>query len=56
MRRGDLTFHGPNATQHEALYLGQGRMLEAPFTGSDVHISPVRTTGITPCVTRLIEY
>jgi cell wall-associated NlpC family hydrolase len=56
MRRGDLIFYGPNASQHEALYLGQGRMLEAPFTGSDVHISPVRTTGMTPYVTRLIEY
>jgi peptidoglycan DL-endopeptidase RipA len=56
MRRGDLIFYGPNASQHEALYLGQGTMLEAPFTGSDVHISPVRTTGMTPYVTRLIEY
>ncbi len=56
MRRGDLIFYGPNASQHEALYLGQGVMLEAPFTGSDVHISPVRTTGMTPYVTRLIEY
>jgi len=56
MRRGDLIFYGPNASQHEALYLGQGVMLEAPFTGSDVHISPVRTTGMTPYVTGLIEY
>jgi cell wall-associated NlpC family hydrolase len=56
MRRGDLIFYGPNGSQHEALYLGEGVMLEAPFTGSDVHISPVRTTGMTPYVTRLIEY
>ena len=55
MRRGDLIFRGPNASQHEALYLGQGMMLEAPYTGSEVHISPVRTTGMTPSVTRLIE-
>jgi cell wall-associated NlpC family hydrolase len=56
MRRGDVIFYGPNASQHEALYLGQGMMLEAPFTGSDVHVSPVRTSGMTPYVTRFIEY
>ena len=34
MRRGDLIFYGPNASQHEAMYLGDGMMLEAPYTGS----------------------
>jgi peptidoglycan DL-endopeptidase RipA len=56
MRRGDVIFYGPNASQHEALYLGQGMMLESPYTGSDVHISRVRTSGMTPYVTRFIEY
>jgi len=56
MRRGDLIFYGPNASQHEAMYLGDGQMLEAPYTGSQVKISPVRTSGMTPYVTRLIEY
>ncbi|BDX31593.1 peptidoglycan endopeptidase RipA [Mycobacterium antarcticum] len=56
MRRGDLIFYGPNASQHEAMYLGDGQMLEAPYTGSTVKISPVRTSGMTPYVTRLIEY
>lgn len=56
MRRGDLIFYGPNASQHEAMYLGEGQMLEAPNTGSFVKISPVRTSGMTPYVTRLIEY
>ncbi len=56
MRRGDVIFYGPNASQHEALYLGQGMMLESPYTGSDVHISPVRTSGMTPYVTRFVEY
>ncbi|MCV7372164.1 C40 family peptidase [Mycolicibacterium arabiense] len=56
MRRGDVIFYGPGASQHEALYLGQGMMLEAPFTGSDVHVSAVRTSGMTPYVTRFIEY
>jgi len=56
MRRGDLIFYGPNASQHEAMYLGNGQMLEAPYTGSQVRIAPVRTSGMMPYVTRLIEY
>ncbi len=57
MRRGDLIFYGPNASQHEAMYLGDGMMLEAPYTGSSVKVSPpVRTSGMTPYVTRMIEY
>ena len=55
MRRGDVIFYGPNGSQHEALYLGNGQMLEAPYTGSDVHISAVRTSGMTPYVVRFIE-
>ncbi|TPG31381.1 NlpC/P60 family peptidoglycan endopeptidase RipA [Mycolicibacterium hodleri] len=56
MRRGDMIFYGPNASQHVAMYLGGGQMLEAPYTGSTVKVSPVRTSGMTPYVTRLIEY
>jgi cell wall-associated NlpC family hydrolase len=56
MRRGDMLFWGPNASQHVALYLGNGQMLEAPFTGSVVKVSPVRTSGMTPYATRLIEW
>jgi cell wall-associated NlpC family hydrolase len=56
MRRGDMIFYGPNASQHVAMYLGDGQMLEAPYTGSTVKISPVRTSGMTPYVTRLIEW
>lgn len=56
MRRGDMIFYGPNASQHVAMYLGDGKMLEAPYTGSVVKISPVRTSGMTPFVTRMIEW
>src|ERR1700754_3147019 len=56
MRRGDMIFYGPNASQHVAMYLGNGQMLEAPYTGSTVKVSPVRTSGMTPYVTRLIEW
>jgi cell wall-associated NlpC family hydrolase len=56
MRRGDMIFYGPNASQHVTMYLGDGQMLEAPYTGSTVKVSPVRTSGMTPYVTRLIEW
>ena len=56
MRRGDVIFYGPGGSQHVTLYLGQGQMLEAPYTGSSVKISPVRTSGMTPFVVRYIEY
>ncbi|MCX2929100.1 NlpC/P60 family protein [Mycobacterium sp. CVI_P3] len=56
MRRGDLIFWGANASQHEAMYLGDGMMLEAQQTGVPVKVSPVRTSGMMPYVTRLIEY
>ncbi|MGV0792302.1 NlpC/P60 family peptidoglycan endopeptidase RipA [Mycolicibacterium sp. XJ1819] len=56
MRRGDMLFWGPNGSQHVALYLGDGQMLEAPYTGSVVKVSPVRSSGMTPYATRLIEW
>ncbi|CRZ14388.1 NlpC/P60 family peptidoglycan endopeptidase RipB [Mycolicibacterium neworleansense] len=55
-KRGDLLFWGPGGGQHEALYLGGGQMLEAQQTGVPIKISPVRTAGMTPYVTRIIEY
>ncbi|MGV0783459.1 NlpC/P60 family peptidoglycan endopeptidase RipA [Mycolicibacterium sp. XJ775] len=56
MRRGDVIFYGPGGSQHVTLYLGNGQMLEAPYTGSEVKVSPVRTSGMTPYVVRYIEY
>ena len=56
MRRGDLIFYGPNASQHETMYLGNGQMLEAYSTGYPVRVAPLRTEGMMPYVTRLIEY
>ncbi len=40
---GDILFYGPGGTQHEAMYVGGGMMVEAPYTGATVHITPVRT-------------
>lgn len=55
-KRGDLLFWGPGGGQHEALYLGNGQMIEAQQTGVPVKISRVRKSGMTPYVTRIIEY
>ena len=55
MKRGDLIFYGPNASQHVAIYLGNDQMIEAPESGSVVKISPVRYGGMTPNVVRLIS-
>jgi cell wall-associated NlpC family hydrolase len=55
-RRGDLILYGPGGGQHVAMYLGQGKMLEASGSAGKVVISPVRTGGMTPYLTRIIEY
>ncbi|HEX7322117.1 MAG TPA: NlpC/P60 family peptidoglycan endopeptidase RipB [Mycobacterium sp.] len=55
-RRGDLLFWGPGGGQHVAMYLGQGKMLEAGGTAGKVVVSKVRTDGLTPFLTRIIEY
>ncbi|ORB17487.1 NlpC/P60 family peptidoglycan endopeptidase RipB [Mycobacterium noviomagense] len=55
-KRGDLIFYGPGGSQHVTLYLGNGQMLEASSIAGKVIVSPVRTEGMTPYVTRIIEY
>jgi cell wall-associated NlpC family hydrolase len=54
-KRGDLIFYGPGGGQHVAMYLGNGQMLEASSLAGKVTVSPVRTAGMTPYVTRIIE-
>ena len=43
---GDLLFYGPGGSDHEAMYVGGGSMIEAPYTGSSVRITGVRTDGL----------
>ena len=54
-KRGDLLFWGPNGTQHVALYLGGGQMLEASGSADRVTVSPVRRAGLQPYAARIIE-
>ena len=55
-RRGDLIFYGPNGNQHVTMYLGNGQMLEASSLAGKVTVSAIRTPGMTPYLTRIIEY
>jgi cell wall-associated NlpC family hydrolase len=50
-----VLFWGPGGSQHVALYLGGGRMLEASGSGTRVKVSPVRTAGLQPYAARIIE-
>ena len=55
-KRGDLIFYGPGGSQHVTMYLGNGQMLEASSLAGKVTVSPVRRPGMTPFLTRIIEY
>lgn len=54
-KRGDLLFWGPGGSQHVAIYLGGGQMLEASGSAGRVRVSQVRTSGIQPNAVRVIE-
>ncbi|MBU8812226.1 NlpC/P60 family peptidoglycan endopeptidase RipB [Mycolicibacterium goodii] len=54
-KRGDLLFWGPGGSQHVALYLGGGKMIEASGSAGKVTVSPVRTSGLQPYAARIIE-
>lgn len=52
-RPGDLMCYGPGGTQSVAMYLGNGQMIEG--TEPAVTVSPARTTGMVPYLTRIID-
>jgi cell wall-associated NlpC family hydrolase len=54
-KRGDLLFWGPGGSQHVAIYLGGGQMLEASGSAGKVTVSPLRTAGLQPYLARIIE-
>lgn len=54
-KRGDLLFWGPGGSQHVAIFLGGGRMLESSGSAGKVTVSQVRTSGLQPYVARIIE-
>jgi len=54
-KRGDLLFWGPGGSQHVAIYLGGGQMLESSGSAGQVTVSPVRRAGLQPYAARIIE-
>ncbi|WP_367273306.1 DIP1281 family NlpC/P60 protein [Corynebacterium sp.] len=54
-QRGDMLFWGIGGSGHVALYLGDGKMLEAPQSGDVVKVSDVRWSGAMPYAVRMIE-
>jgi cell wall-associated NlpC family hydrolase len=42
LQPGDLLFYGAGGSEHVAMYVGPGTMIEAPETGEAVHLTSLR--------------
>jgi cell wall-associated NlpC family hydrolase len=42
LQPGDLLFYGPGGSEHVAMYVSAGTMIEAPETGQSVHVTGLR--------------
>jgi peptidoglycan DL-endopeptidase CwlO len=42
LQPGDLLFYGPGGSEHVAMYVGPGTMIEAPYTGASVWVTSLR--------------
>ncbi len=52
---GDMLFYSEDgAIGHVALYVGNGMMIEAPYSGAAVRLVPIRFGGLMPNVTRIV--
>ncbi len=45
LQPGDLLFYGPGGSEHVAMYVDSGTMIEAPETGEVVHLTALRLGG-----------
>ena len=56
LRPGDLVFYKRpgRPIHHVAMYIGGGDMVEAPYTGANVRVVPLRRAGLLPQATRLL--
>lgn len=39
---------------HVAMFIGDGKMVEAPYTGGNVRVVPMRTRGLLPHAARVL--
>ncbi|WP_214370036.1 C40 family peptidase [Pseudonocardia sp. H11422] len=56
LRPGDMVFYknGNAPIHHVAMFIGNGKMIEAPYTGANVRVVPLRTKGLLPQATRML--
>lgn len=56
MRPGDMVFYqnGSAPIHHVAMYIGNSKMIEAPYTGANVRVVPLRTRDLLPEATRVL--
>ncbi|MCO1660074.1 NlpC/P60 family protein [Pseudonocardia humida] len=56
LRPGDMVFYkrGGAPIHHVAMYVGDGKMIEAPYTGASVRVTKLRTRGLLPMATRVL--
>lgn len=56
VRPGDMVFYkNPGAPiHHVAMYVGDGKMIEAPYTGGNVRVTDMRTKGLMPEAARVL--
>lgn len=56
IRPGDMVFYqrGSRPIHHVALYIGNGQMIEAPYTGARVRITPLRRQDLVPYAVRVL--
>ncbi len=45
LQPGDLLFYGPGGSEHVAMYVSPGEMIEAPYTGAVVWVTGLRLSG-----------
>lgn len=56
LQPGDMIFYrkGSAPIHHVALFIGDGQMVEAPYTGANVRVVPLRTQNLVPQATRVM--
>lgn len=56
LRPGDMVFYrnGGAPIHHVAMFIGNGKMIETPYTGANVRVVRLRTRGLLPQATRML--